>query len=120
MYPLKLHKTLTVERWQQYSFGQQILMIANELNRAGHWILKQGITERIGCYERAIELTALTVEAAVQAPHRLRELCRFKEMLGRLYSLQKPTISENSQLQEALIMLSPESYQMLHPVRIAL
>ena len=117
MYQLKLHKSMTVDRWQKHSFGHQILMIANEMNRAGHWIVKNGSVERTGCYERAIELTALTIEVALQTPRRLRELCRFKEMLCRLYSLEQPSAIANSQLQEALVMLSPESYEAVHPVK---
>ena len=35
---LKYRKGLTVERWKEFPFFKQILMIATELNRAGKWI----------------------------------------------------------------------------------
>ena len=34
MYPLKLHKTLTPEKWHKFGDARQILMIACEINRA--------------------------------------------------------------------------------------
>ncbi|MFA6924289.1 MAG: hypothetical protein WC223_08555 [Bacteroidales bacterium] len=55
------HKNLTVEKWSVYSKAQQILMIANELNRAKNMPEKNKINETNLCYERAFELIDLTV-----------------------------------------------------------
>jgi len=48
------HASLTPERWSTFSLDQQILMIANEMNRASK-LFAGGDRERLlGCYERAL------------------------------------------------------------------
>lgn len=84
MTTLKHHKTLDLEKWRSFSAGQQILMIANELNRAGNWVSKGTAPEAVRfCYERALELLCLTMEAATGYARR-HELARFKEVLASL------------------------------------
>jgi hypothetical protein len=112
MYPLKLHKNLTPEKWAGYSKGQQILMIANELNRAQNWLEKQQYDEVNHCYERAFELTDLTVEDAKWAGG-TRELLRFREILGGLYIQQMKDSALNQMAYKALIRLSSEAYNLL-------
>jgi hypothetical protein len=56
-------------------------MVANELNRAGHWIVKNDLAETRLCYERVLELLDLTV-ANVAKPTLLKELLRFRELLA--------------------------------------
>jgi len=53
---------LTPERWMRLAPQQQVLMIANELHRAGNWIAKNAWNEVNACYERAFELCDLTGE----------------------------------------------------------
>ena len=50
---LKHHKTLTKEKWLTFPFYKQVIMIANEMNRAGKWIEKNDFLEVRYCYERA-------------------------------------------------------------------
>jgi len=84
MYPLKLHASLTGEKWEAYSTTKQVLMIANELNRAVNCI-KNNYPEDAGrCFERAMELTDLTVED-IRWRRSLKELLRFRELLSELY-----------------------------------
>ena len=62
MYKLIYHKTLTTEKWFSYPGFQQLLMIANELNRAQNALGKGDTENAIHAWERAFELTELTVE----------------------------------------------------------
>ena len=110
---LKHHRDLTKERWFQFPFFQQILMVANELNRAANWIKKGDFSEVKLCYERAFELLYLTI-GTLQGRGKLREILRFKEMLALLYSKEKPLLQENSKLEKVLILLDRESFLKLN------
>jgi hypothetical protein len=85
MYPLKQHTGLTPEKWASYSKTQQVLMISNELNRALNCLEGNFITDAEKCYERAMELTDLTVEDNRWSSGSLKELLRFREVLSELY-----------------------------------
>jgi hypothetical protein len=112
MYLLKLHKTLTPEKWAGYTKGQQILMIANEMNRAQNWLEKQQFTDANKCYERAFELTDLTVEDS-KWTGAIKELLRFREILAELYIQQQKDIKLNQLAYRALICLNSEAYNLL-------
>jgi hypothetical protein len=84
MYPLKLHANLTREKWEAYSTTQQVLMIANELNRASNCLKSNHPADAEKCFERAMELTDLTVED-LRWRQGLKELLRFREVLSELY-----------------------------------
>jgi hypothetical protein len=93
-------------------------MIANELDRAGHWIEKNGPQETRLCYERAMELTWYTVAAMAQK-NRRRELLRFYEMLAALYIAPVLDILKNRLLQQTLISLDKDSFVLLNnPARL--
>jgi hypothetical protein len=109
---LKYHQTLTQKKWSTFSTTQQILMIANELNRAGHWIKKNDFCETKFCYERAIELLCLTVET-LNNHKKLRELLRLKEMLAMLYTKKTLNFGENSGLIKTLLLLDPDAWKQL-------
>lgn len=84
MYPLIHHPGLA-GRWPGFSRDRQILMIANELNRARN--LLEGArdpAESGRCLERAFELIDLTVEEAAGTAR--FELLRFREALARTYA----------------------------------
>ena len=106
---LKYHKTLTREKWGSFPFHKQVLMIANELNRAKNWIEKKDAGELALCYERAFELLYLTIEV-LKEKNKRRELLRFKEMLGELYLKKPPLLEENMQLLKALLSLDRNAY----------
>ena len=113
MYTLKLHKNLTLKKWCNYSKGQQILMIANELNRAQNWLQKEENFEVNQCYERAFELLDLTLED--KKWHKgIKEILRFREMLAELYVTKEKDKISNKKAYDILITLTPESYNMLH------
>jgi len=114
MLTLKHHKSLTVERWAEFGFEHQVLMIANELNRAASSLKRGDPAEVRICYERALELMQLTLCAATGF-HRLRELARAKEVLAGLYIDEHPRLQDNSLLLNALVGLSSKAHSMLNP-----
>lgn len=84
MYNLKFHKDLDLEKWSKFTPTQQILMIANELNRARNWIARGDTEEVNNCYERAFELLDLTI-AMKYRKNLVKELLRAREVLALLY-----------------------------------
>lgn len=88
-------------------------MIANELNRAGTWLEKGDYEDVDRCYERAFELTDLTV-CDQKWRNSLKELLRFREILGYLYVSKNPAL--NKLTQSTLIALTSGSYNMLNAV----
>lgn len=117
MYPLLYHKKLTIEKWSKYSTGQQILMIANELNRAKNRINNGTIEEVNLCYERAMELTDLTSSDKKWKKPGLKELRRFRETLGWLYASENKDIKLNSLIYRTLLQLDPESWNLLGTIK---
>ena len=111
MYPLKLHTHLNPEKWASYSKTQQILMISNELNRALNCLISNHQPDAEKCYERAIELTDLTVEDQ-RWGEGLKELLRFREVLSDLFLTQDIDLTRHSL--SALLLFNAEAYNMLH------
>ncbi|MGA9115582.1 MAG: hypothetical protein WB626_02290 [Bacteroidota bacterium] len=75
---------MTPGKWHGYPRERQILMIGSEFARAKN-LLGEGVREEVlQCWERAFELLDL---CAMDPKWRggLRELLRFREMLGELY-----------------------------------
>ncbi len=107
MHRLKLHKTLTPDKWQKFSLKQRELMIANELNRAKNWIEKKDLEEVKNCYERALELLDLTI-ATTKNGNRLKEYLRLREMMGKFYIGKGEDLRFNSQLFNSICTLSKE------------
>jgi hypothetical protein len=88
--------------------GNQILMIANELNRAGHWMERGDVENVCQCYERAFELTDLTLDDPKWAG-KTKELFRFRELTTELYVQNAADQDANRLLYRVLIQLCPES-----------
>lgn len=104
MYKLTLHKNLNLKRWQKFNRQQQLLMIANELNRSQNWINKNDIQEVDNCYERSMELLDLTI-AMKYRKNRLRELLLAREVLAGLYIEKQKNGKTNRLLKEIIIKL---------------
>ncbi|MBI4235487.1 hypothetical protein HY604_04275 [Candidatus Peregrinibacteria bacterium] len=83
MYKLKLHKNLTLEKWSKFKKHQQILMIANEINRLLNGLDKQTLAELTECMERAIELIDLTINS--HEKNLRKELLRFRDLFAINY-----------------------------------
>ena len=108
MTPPAQHDGLSLERWRGYPFDQQVLMIANEMNRASAMI-ERGAADRARTgYERVLALTDLTVGAAATRTRR-RELLRWRDLAASLYV--SPTIlpAAHREAFRALLQLTPGS-----------
>jgi len=79
-----LHTGLTSHKWTSFSIDKQILMIANEMNRAKNWIKKKDFDKVRSCYERALELIDLTAEVSDNLNF-IKEILRFREQLAVAY-----------------------------------
>ncbi|MCX6286437.1 MAG: hypothetical protein NTY96_04925 [Bacteroidetes bacterium] len=111
MYPLIYHRNLTTHKWYSYPRHQQLLMIANEMNRAQNALLKQDQDSAIHAWERVFELTDLTVSDP-KNPQLMKELLRFRELLGEVFT--KPDTNINKLLMDTLVSLDPQAYNMLN------
>ena len=107
MYKLVFHKNMTIEKWSSFPRMQQLLMIANELNRAQNALEKGDTENAIHAWERAFELTDLTVEDKKNG-RLLRELIRFREMMGENFISHDAFL--NKALMNGLIQLDPAAY----------
>lgn len=74
------HKDLTLERWQELSFYEQMANIGSDVFRTMSWRQKNPQYSQLAL-ERALELLDLTLEAAVKSKSRLKELARLREAL---------------------------------------
>lgn len=112
MYPLVYHKHLTIAKWVAFSKGQQLLMIASELWRAGKWMDRNDAFAVRQCDERAFELIDLTLEDP-KWRGKMRELCRFRELLADRYHSQSMDLKYNQLLYRVLLQMDPESEKIL-------
>jgi len=83
------HASLSPERWTAFSRDQQLLMIANEMNRCQK-LQGQEDRERFRHgLERVLRLTDLTVQ--VNARHGFRrELLRWRGLVAEIYVASEP------------------------------
>jgi hypothetical protein len=102
---------MTTEKWFSYPGYQQILMIANELNRAQNALEKGDADNAVHAWERAFELTDLTA-ADSKNGRLLKELLRFREMLGETFIQLDATM--NRLLMTELIRLDPAAYRAMN------
>jgi hypothetical protein len=104
------HAGLDVTRWSAFSRDQQVLMIANEMNRASR-LFGPGDRERLAnAYERVLRLADLTVQAQPGRSLR-RELLRWRELAGFVYL--EPDEERHRDLFRALLLLTPETAKQL-------
>jgi hypothetical protein len=102
------HQGLTLERWCSFTLDNQILMIGNEMNRAGK-LLGPGDRElRAGAYERALYLTDLTIQAHARRGLR-RELLRWRCLAAELFLGPDPDAKAHAAAFRALLWLTPEA-----------
>ena len=100
------HASLTLERWSAFSRDQQVLMIANEMNRAGRLFGPADRARLANAYERVLRLADLTAEAQPSRSLR-RELLRWRELAGGVYLEPDPVA--HRELFRALLLLTPAS-----------
>jgi hypothetical protein len=114
MYPLVLPPNLTSLKWAGYSKTQQVLMIANELNRSLNALIIHRPDDAEKGYERAMELTDLTVED-VRWKKALKEILRFRELLSELFLTKNQEL--NRQILAILLTFDAGAFNMLMPAR---
>jgi len=100
------HASLSVERWSVVPLEQQILMIANEMNRASKLLEPEDLERRTGCYERILRLVDLTVETRNQRGLR-RELLRWRELIASLYHSTESDRALHRAAFRCLLQLNP-------------
>lgn len=116
MYELKLHKSLTLEKWQKYPKERQMAMIANEINRLINTIESIQSTEVINeTFERSFELIDLTIES--QKKFLRKELLRWRCVFADFYLMNKDnlinSISELKKIFKVLLLLNPYTEQLI-------
>jgi hypothetical protein len=100
------HADLPLERWIRFDRDQQLLMIANEMNRiAGAIDGGRDASRRLG-YERVLRLTDLTASAPSRLAFR-RELLRWRDLVAELYVSDRPDAASHRDAFRALLLLSP-------------
>jgi len=104
------HASLTLERWAAFSRDQQVLMIANEMNRAGRLFGPQDRSRLANAYERVLRLADLTAEAQPSRSLR-RELLRWRELAAAVYL--EPDEGRHRALFRVLLLLTPASAKQL-------
>lgn len=106
------HGALTVERWARFSLDQQILMIANEMNRVSKLLGSAHREHRRNAYERILALTDLTVQARPEPGFR-RELLRWRDLIAALYASpdrdEKEAAAEHAAAFRVLLRFTPEA-----------
>lgn len=82
---MKFHKNLTQEKWNILTKHKQILNIVSELTRAKNWMQKKDKQYMRNSLDRALELIDLTVDDKKWHSNSLKELLRFRGILGEFY-----------------------------------
>ncbi len=105
------HAGLSLERWRLYQPGQQILMIANEMNRTSKLLSPEDHPRLLGGYERVLALTDLTIQASQSGSLR-RELLRWRDLVAEQYIATRPDPAIHGAVFRALLQLQPEAWKL--------
>ncbi len=100
-----LHESLTPESWRRYDFPTQILMIANELNRAANALRRDDPDAATLALARALELADLTAEVNRQR-NLLRELRRWRGLAAEEYLNPRKELAPTLLLLKTLLLFS--------------
>lgn len=103
------HAGLTEERWSTFSVDQQVLMIANEMNRTTRALNHDGgdaAEARRRGYERTLRLTDLTIATCTRTGLR-RELLRWRDLVAAAYIADGADAARHREVLRALLLLRP-------------
>jgi hypothetical protein len=106
------HASLTLERWLRFSHDQRILMIANELHRAGKLTDPGDRERRANAYERVLALTDLTIQAPSRPAVR-RELLRWRDLVAAVYLQPQADVAAHAALWTCLLRFTPDASRQL-------
>lgn len=102
------HRSLSEERWSEFTLDQQILMIGNEMNRAKR-LLDSADRDRLrNCYERILALTDLTIRVNRKSTLR-RELLRWRDLIAELFLSADPERRDHMATFQSLLLFTPEA-----------
>jgi len=99
------HSTLSPDRWRTFGSERQLLMVANEMNRARSSLEPQYERSRRLAYERVLALTDLTIEVTERRGLRL-ELLRWRDLVAEMYTREADPTA-HAAASRALFSLSP-------------
>jgi len=102
------HASLSPQRWAAFSLDQQILMIANEMHRAGKLLGPEDGDRRAAAYERVLNLTDLTVCVQNRRPLR-REMLRWRDLVAELYAAERADRVQHREAFRVLLRFTPEA-----------
>jgi hypothetical protein len=97
---------LSAERWASIPLEQQILSVANEMNRASKLFAAEDRSRLLSCYERILRLVDLTIETSSNRGLR-RELLRWRDLAAELYLDPNPEAARHRAVFNALLLLHP-------------
>jgi hypothetical protein len=103
---------MTVERWRGFPVAQQLMMIANEMNRASKLQAPLDRDRLRGAYERVLALADLTIQANERRSLR-RELLRWRDLIGALYVGSAADPHGHAAAFRALLQFHPETWRQL-------
>jgi hypothetical protein len=103
------HASLSPERWSRFSRDQQILMIANEMQRASALLADADEESRRRCYERVLRLVDLTVQVQTKRTFR-RELLRWRDLVAALY-VDGSAVPRHREVFRALLQFTPDAFR---------
>jgi len=111
------HASLTAERWARFDVARQILMIANEMNRASGEFARGRLPSLRLCYERVLRLVDLTLETQ-ERPGLRRELLLWRGLVAALYVAPEPSREDHAAAFRCLLQLHPAAAKQIPFVRI--
>ena len=106
------HAGLSPERFRRFSRGQQLLTIANEMNRASKLFGAEDLQRLRSAYERVLALADLTVRVNDSRSLR-RELLRWRDLVAEQYVAEAPDPHAHAVAFRALLQLHPETWRQL-------
>ena len=109
------HASLEPARWAAFDLDQQILMIANEMNRSAKLMAPADRDRRLGSYARTLQLVDLTV--ATRTQHGLRrELLRWRDLVARLCASAEADPEAHAAALRCLLRFTPVAARQLGPL----
>ncbi len=106
------HASLTRARWAAFSLDQQVLMIGNEMNRAGKLLAERDRERLRHSYERVLQLVDLTIEVDARRSLR-REVLRWRDLIAALYAAPEADPAAHAAAFRCLLRFTPEASKQL-------
>lgn len=100
------HAGLTADSWARFDLDRQILMIANEMNRASRLFQPDDLPSLRRCYARVLRLVDLTVATRTR-PGLRRELLRWRDLVAALYVAPDPQAQDHALAFRCLLRFTP-------------